>query len=47
MKFLFCRISTIWLHDLAAFVQMAREGNGEGDGLFFDGMNGRWTRIWT
>jgi hypothetical protein len=35
----------MWLHDLAAFVQMASEGKDSGEGLRGDGMNGRWMRI--
>jgi hypothetical protein len=34
-----------WLHDLAAFVQIAKEGEKMGEGLLVDRMNGRWIRI--
>lgn len=34
-------ISATWLHDRAALVQIAREGNVNGDGFRGEGINGR------
>ena len=41
---LYC-ISKTWIHERAALVQMARDGNDSGDGLRGDGMNGLCTAI--
>lgn len=35
----------MWLQDLAAFAQMAREGKESGEGLSGLGMKDRWMRI--
>jgi len=37
----------IWLHDLAALVQMASDGKVAGEGLLGVGINGRCMRICT